>query len=221
MVVKPAHNFLRLLRPKPRKLSRRVPKTYAKKVKKYSAQAGVILWAWNRIHAAFAECFVEIVDPKDPNVGLAIWRAIKADTGQRDMLKESLTVRKGINPRVSKALAWLLKIVGDLSQHRNDIAHTPMTMTGALSGFVFEPDPFSGDPKKVARLSRADREAFHKALAGDLIVLSSYATVLAMVLRSPGLLGSLPRRPQLQSLPRSNPPRGSRPNKHRRPQSRP
>jgi hypothetical protein len=219
MAGKPSRNFLRLL-VKQHKQPRRIPKTYAKEVKKYSRQSGTILWAWNRIHAAFAESFVEIVDPNEPDVGLALWHAIKADTGQRDMLREALPVRRGIETKTAEALEWLLDVADMLSPHRNDIAHTPMAMAGALSGLIFEPDPFAGDPKRVARLGRPDREAFHKALTGDLIALSFYAMTIAMALRSPGLLLSWPRRPRLRSFPRGQVPLTRSQKRRRKPMQR-
>jgi len=218
MAINPTSNFVKLYRTRPRRQPRTLNKDYAKQVKKYSQQVGTIMWAWNSIHGSLAECFVELVDPANINVGYAIWHAIKADTGQRGMVEAAITARMATRPRVVlKDLAWVVDVTGKVSQHRNDAVHTPMVGVITASGSIFQPNPFSGDPKRVTRLERADREAFHKALAGDLIALSFYANALAMELRSPGLHLSWPERPVLQSLGSSTKQAGRRTRRKQRP----
>lgn len=185
---------------------RKIPKHFAGNVKSYSRTAGGILWAWNRIHAVFADCFAVLACPDNPERGLAIWHAVKADTAQRDMLTAALE-NTATDPKVAEALDWLLNLMGKLSQHRNDVAHTPMAHVIDLNKPIqLAPDFFSGDPARVNRLSRADLADFHRKFTGDLIALSYYAFCVAGELRSPRLYLAWPQRPALQCIPRSEVP---------------
>ena len=184
-------------------LTRRIPKIYSKAAKRYSVTVGTILWHWNRIHGALGDCFALIVTPNDMSLGLAVWHAILADSGQRAMLTAAIEKQTGSVPgNVSEALEWLNAVMAKLSGHRNDVAHTPMATTIDLVArdFAVIVDPVSAKPGSAARLSAPDLKKFHRLLIGDLTQLFFYAKHVLGELQTPTRL-PWPQMPRLRCLP--------------------
>ena len=190
-----------------RALPRRIPKMYAPLVRKYAKQTGTILWAYNRTHGSLGDSFAALINRNDLYLGRAAWHALKADTAQRDMLRAVLATKKKVAQESAEALEWIIDVLGKISQHRNDAAHTPMAQTiSATSSWLVIPDPVSGDPARVGRLKRDDLARFHKLLEGDLVSLMFYAFAVKQKVAFPTVGDPLPKMPLLRSLPRSEVP---------------
>ncbi len=181
--------------------SRTIPSDALPKVKTYAQRIGRLLWAWNRIHSAFAVMFASFVDRRQTRAGQALWHAVKTDTAQRDMLAALLPFQTSIRPEVAEGVEWLLEVTGKLAQHRNDVVHTPMFQNYRRDNAVV-PDATSGDPKRVQRLGRPDLRQFHRSLTDDLVALSQFAWFLASEIRFPQQHWTSPEIPRLRSLPR-------------------
>jgi hypothetical protein len=180
---------------------RRVPKEFAREVKRHGTGVGEILWAWNRIHGWLSSAFWILLGNHD--TGLALWQNMRADSVQRESLRVVLYQNKKVHPYTADALEWLLNVMDELAKHRNDAAHAPMLQEKTPSGTIYlVPDSYANPPARVARLMRRDQTAFHRKLKGDLVSLSFFAghILLDLPLVEGQKPQSLRKRPSLQSI---------------------
>ena len=90
----------------------------------HAAAIGHIAIAWNNLHHTFGEIFIDLVAPKNPRMGWAIWRSAESDAAARDMLfAVSRATRKRKIAFALQELRWVLKTVP--SADRNAAIHTP------------------------------------------------------------------------------------------------
>jgi len=192
-------------------LPRREPAAFDTAVRRHNATVGCLMWHWNRLHAIFAEAFTKTVTPNDSRLGLSVWHAIVADSGQRDMLEAAVQYTEaghvGLAPRAFEAIEWLLAVVKKLSKFRNDAAHTPMSqgLDFEAHEFVVVPEPMMSKPQSAIRLGQPQLRKFHALLQGDLIQLYHYGKRALEEMDYPGH-GAWPKTPSVQSLQRGEVP---------------
>ena len=185
------------------------------------------MWAWNSLQASLFELFNSLAGNAKTNH--AIWHIFQSDKNQRELI---LSVASAILPTKSlrmRQIKWLISSTNTIAPFRNAVVHTPL-----LFQYVREGEPsaiiFNRGPARKQMLQRLELagsgNSFWTAIAGDLFVLSQFAS--AMVWASqPRPLGAEPRpsphRPRLLSLRRiaeidrqMSPPQGRKGRKRRR-----
>ena len=178
---------------------RRLPEPFEATVKKYSAQVGEVIWAWNYCHAALANLFYVIVSPQNLMLGHAIWHTSQSDAAQREFLLASAKVSLAKKPRMLAKIEWAKQNADKLSVFRNDTAHLATSFSGRPSDLSLVPSFLATAPKRLRRLENRDLEEMLFLLRGDLIALAGYVLLLGGKITFPEHY-TLPRRPKLLSI---------------------
>ena len=190
----------------PKILPRSIPRHFVKGANKYAETTGTITWASNRLQSQLAMLFAVVITSKEKNhgpqelaPGIAIWNALKSDGSQRDILKAAIVTMIPAH-RLLKRLIWSVDMAGKLASYRNDAIHTPvMFKEGKKHTYDTFPEPFTGQPARVARLLKVGHQELFRALIGDLLALGQYVNALRPEISNPGLFGPLPQRPKMQA----------------------
>lgn len=183
--------------------TRRLPKGMEKQIRRYAQDIGLVMWAWNRLHAHVFEIFWYVLTGSDrPAQGHALavglWHQIQNDSTQREMLIEAARVELSSNPAALTRLEWLLARIKDLSKYRNVAAHVDA---------VFSPhmrkrpagNPVASRLQYGMRFDLIDHRRFWKIFAGDLNILGHYALRLSRPIY--GFPEPWPRKPKLLTPP--------------------
>jgi hypothetical protein len=87
-----------------------------KSISEYATLVGEITWASNALHNTLAMIFMRLVDPHAMAVGFGIWNSVKADSGQRDMLKAAAQESAQMKLiTVGEQIKWLCDAAGRVS----------------------------------------------------------------------------------------------------------
>jgi hypothetical protein len=97
----------------------------------YVIAIGQLLLAWNDLHERLASLFVSALGGGWVNRPLALWHAVRADGGKRNMLKTALAElsdsEKGqAGDKLVEEIQWILDHAQKLEDIRDDAAHTPL-----------------------------------------------------------------------------------------------
>lgn len=189
-----------------------------RRVAKYTALVGQIVWASNSLHAVFFELFrysmMSIIQQGSKlraiDASKAIWDALRSDDIQRTVLKS--LVEATFEKREAKSIIWALDTAGQISAFRNDAVHTPFWLytSSKAKGIQIGPNSSAGHPSRVSKLDRVGHTKLFKSALGDLVQLRAYAEAIYVKLAFEPA-NSLPRRPILRSirLVRQNPPKSN------------
>ena len=169
-------------------------------MKKFAAQLGEAIWAWNYCHSAFVELFSVLVSRQNLMIGHSIWHTSQNDSAQRDFLLAAAQVVLAEKPRMLARIKWANHSADSLSTIRNDATHVATVFSGRPSELSLVPSFVATAPKRLRRLENRDLEEMLFFLNGDLIALGGYVRLLMMEIAFPGR-HSLPRRPKLLSIP--------------------
>lgn len=185
-----------------RRLSRRMPRMYAREMRQYALRIGLTIWAWNSLHASMFQLFWFLVSA-DRVGGRALahgmWHAIQNDSAQRQMVREAAIATLASRPKLRDNVLWAVASANVLGGYRNIAAHTAATFN-PLRTTIPSADWASTRTPAMRKFEKLDHTKFWGSLAADLRVLSSYVSYLAHETHLPGVGPPLPRRPKLQSL---------------------
>ncbi len=104
----------------------------------YATALGQLTLAWNDLQESLAALFWKSMMPGPPQAGdfvsytaLWVWRSIKTDRMQRDMLKAAVDhpSEQWNRPKLTEDVNWLVDKVTSLEDARNDAIHTPLFAT--------------------------------------------------------------------------------------------
>jgi len=119
-----------------------------------ASELGWVVYEWNRLQAALAELFTDIVSPDNRTVPFAIWHSQTNERAQREMLRAALDAAHAATAsRAHKDIIWLLNKVDALAGKRNDALHCPLVFIRTLDargeneGIEISPMDFFGNPR--------------------------------------------------------------------------
>jgi len=157
----------------------------------HARQVGEILWAWNLLQDALFGLFDAILN-KDAaavynmSVSSAVWHSFQSDKAQREMLLN--LARAVFSPKSTfyKRIKWVIDRTGEMSKHRNDVAHTPVKFAIFQDGLIVQTlDTLSGRSQAIERLEAVPISTLWRRLRGDLIALAGYAAMLRIHVLNP------------------------------------
>lgn len=143
---------------------------------------------------------------RDFNLAHGIWHCIRSDATQNQMLLAATQATLDGNKRLLNKIAWSVEVAAKLASMRNDLIHTGLTLLPDDSKDALRtlPDFVAGKRESVQRLTNTDDKTWTK-VAGDLRALEGYVRMIGMEVMgagAPSPLGSWPRKPRLQSIPK-------------------
>jgi hypothetical protein len=164
-------------------------------------EIGWLTYEWNRLHAAFAELFADIVSEKrNQRVSLAAWHSIPSDRTQRDMLRAALATSykiKLLKAPVYEGAIFVLNELNSLSGKRNTALHSPFAFAHRIQapyGVEIIPFHFLGNPH-ATNLTGKELLAEFKWYRACLFTLANFAQCLHFAAAYPEY--TLPDKPQL------------------------
>jgi hypothetical protein len=180
-------------------IRRESAKHYLDAHKKYSLQAGQVLWAWNNLQREYQAFFGRMLHREDSHAPNAIWLAMASDQLQRDVLESAAIADLTANAMEKAALMrlrWALKETRHLAQYRNVAAHMPITIDYAETSSKTVPH-WHSKKTAAALIETIGHKQLFESLIGELYVLSGYVGATRAVLYgiSPG---AFPRKPRLR-----------------------
>jgi hypothetical protein len=191
--------------PWPLPLTRTIPKKHAKRIGVYAQQIGEVTWAWNRMQSFLAMIFATFVDQTDLKIGITTWNSLMSDDAQRKQLvaiaraKLPPHLKSNMAPNMAARIEWATKQADKLAGFRNDATHTPFMQKKIGVRWKSVPEPYVGQPHRVARLQLIGPARLFRLLRGDLVALGDYAAALFGEVRHPGSW-TLPSRPRMRLL---------------------
>jgi hypothetical protein len=184
---------------RPYTMSRRLPLGMEKQINRYAQDIGLMMWAWNRLHAHLFEIFWHLLTKGRATdahlLANSLWHQIQSDKTQREMLLAAARAELQNNKAALARIEWLCDVVGKLSQGRNVGAHvyavfSPHSRKRPLA------DPRANRIRPGQVFELIDHRRFWRALTGDLNVLAHYALRVSRPIY--GFREPWPRRPTLQ-----------------------
>jgi hypothetical protein len=166
-------------------------------------ELGWLVYEWNRLQAALADLFADIVCKGDSRVPLAIWHTINSERDQRRMLQAAIDatyILESPKPRAHDDISWILKQLNTLAGRRNDAIHSPLVFitqldaAGQMEGVDILPMYFFGNPRAAQLKDKSLLQEF-KWYRDHLGRLAHFAETLHFALVFPDF--SWPDRPQL------------------------
>jgi hypothetical protein len=193
---------VRLIKMRPN-VSRRLPKQFAKDIRRYAMRTGLATWAWNSLHANLFLIFWFLQNPahipSKRNMAHGIWNTILNDSTQREMLKIAAEAELAERKHLLRHVSWILSKTNRFSTYRNVAAHTAAVFSHFLTRLPTAEGSSTREPMRL-RFNAIDHQRFWKILSADLTALSHYAARVAFEIYRPGFDGPLPNRPRLRSL---------------------
>jgi len=178
-----------------------------------AVEAGRVTIEWNDMCESFGVLFARILYPSEPfsEMALAVWHSTISDSLQRDMLMASARVanKKWAEqfPKFYGDICQLCEKAKSLSDHRNNVAHAPLTFSldehGQATGVVAS--TFFGHPR-AQKLDGKDLIAAFRLFTDYAEKLKLFARQIDAAITFSGVC-AWPERPDLPSLAESAIPR--------------
>lgn len=146
-------------------------------VRSHGRKIGEVIHAYNAAHAALFVLFWRLAANAKYELAIDLWHTAKSDRSQRDMMEAVVRNTDNLNKTYKKALLWAIGSLNELSQFRNDAAHTDMIW------YYDRLIPGLSTRKQIReRLQDLPFEQNWRKLKGDLIALSTYLGLIEISL---------------------------------------
>lgn len=184
-------------------ISRRISKAIRIPLRNYATVIGEVVWAANYAHGAFEILFSHVATPDGYQRGRAIWHTSTSDSGQLNMLRAAAAVSERLSNQMRKRILWAIDRALKLGELRNDAVHSSTIVLIENGKAKIAPSDIGTRPPRSERLRRdGDLKNKFRAVKGDLLQIGQYVHSLWPHIAGFDALPPLPRKPQLQSLPK-------------------
>jgi len=184
-------------------ISRRIPKAIQVPLRNYATVIGEVVWASNYAHGAFEILFSHVATPDGYQRGRAIWHTTTSDSGQLNMLRAAAKTSEQLSDRMQERILWAIDRALKLGELRNDAVHSSTIVLVKNGKAKIVPSDIGTKPSRSERLRpEGDLKNKFRTVKGDLLQIGLYVHSLWPHVAGFDALPPLPRKPQLQSLPK-------------------
>jgi hypothetical protein len=184
-------------------VTRRLPEGLEEEIQRYARDTGLMMWAWNLLHAHMFEIFWYLLaldrhrgDTSHP-LANSLWHQIQNDSTQRQMMMEAARAELSKDPATLRRVTWLFSMADKYSVYRNIPAHVPAIFSPHIPKRP-SADKTASRLQAGVRFDLIDHGTFWRMMTGDLIALRHYALRLSRPIF--GFREPWPRRPRLRAL---------------------
>jgi hypothetical protein len=163
---------------------------------KHAADIGRIAIAWNGLHVALGESFSLIVSPDSRGLATVAWEAVSSDRSKRAMLEAAAREKFRDDSRWVQELRWALGQINALEDRRNDVIHTPFSITLDEGVFKFAALDFSKNPRAL-KLKNKDLAVEFRSYHENIGALTQFCLLLRRLIDVPKPSHMWPERPAL------------------------
>jgi hypothetical protein len=191
--------------------SAKTPPHILERFAEHATEIGHLVFAWARLQQNLGQLFAAIVCRSTPEMGLAIWSALKSDRSQREVLEAATEVALIDLPKLRDEIFWLLREIDNRVVDRNDAVHTAFLFASQEDGEIAPVPDIMSNPGRLVRLGGKDLIEKFEASRDDAFALYRYTAALTDQLSlSESERPAWPERPQLQSGAQSQSRKGQR-----------